>query len=228
MLKSRTAIVFFIISIFSLICFSGCGNNVPSYKLEVTSFALNIPNVDVNKYFSRVTGIDITSNDEIIVVDIDGPGILRFDSEGKFINNIAGYGSGNYEMICSVTPVDSLFAINTFGLLEFFTGKGKPVKRRFLRGRGDVDVAKNGSFVINRMYDSFRIGKCLETYKEDGQLVSKFRSPRCSQEGEEILDFSFSGLTNDNKIIYMPATVDSGFIYDFNGNLIWQENYQQA
>ncbi len=220
MLKSRTSIFIFIISIFSLICFSGCGNNVPSYKLEVTSFALNVPNVDANKYFSRVTDIDITSNDEIVVVDIDGPGILRFDSDGKFINNIAGYGSGNYEAICSVTPVDSLFAINTIGLIEFFTSTGKPVKRHFLRGRGDVVIAQNGSFVINRMYDSFRIGKCLETYDEDGRLISKFRSPRCSQEGEEILDFAFSGLTNDNKIIYMPATIDSGFIYDFEGNLI--------
>ena len=96
MLKSRITIVFFILSVFFIICFSGCGKKVPSYKLEVTSFALDIPNVDVNKYFSRVTDIDITPNNEIVVVDIDGPGILRFDAEGKFINNIAGYGSGRF------------------------------------------------------------------------------------------------------------------------------------
>ena len=220
MLKSRITIVFFIMSVFSLICFSGCGKKAPSYKLEVTSFALHIPNVDINKYFSRVTDIDITPNNEIVIVDIDGPGILRFESDGEFINNIASNGSGNYEAICSVTPVDSLFAINTFGLIEFFTRTGKPVKRHFLRGRGDVVVAQNGGFVINRMYDSFRIGKCLETYDENGQLISTFRSPRCSQEGEELLDFAFFGLTKNNKIIYMPATVDSGFIYDFDGNLI--------
>jgi len=219
MLKNHKSYVILITGIFLFTFFLGCGKNSPSYKLDVTPFSLNIPGVDIDKYFGRVTDVKITPNNEIIVVDVEG-GILRFDSDGKFVNNIAGYGSGNYDAICSATPVGSLLAVNTAGMIEFFTRAGKPVKRFFIRGQGDVDVAKNGSFLINRMYDSFRLGKCLETYDENGKLINKFRSPRCTRKGEEILDFSFSGITNDNKIVYMPATVDSGFIYDFKGNLL--------
>ncbi|NIA29637.1 MAG: hypothetical protein GWP06_06955 [Actinobacteria bacterium] len=221
MLKNRKSFVILITvtGIFLFISFFGCSKNSPSYKLKVTPFALNIPNVNVDKYFGRVTDVDITSKNEIIVVDVDG-GVLRFDSNGKFVNNIVGYGSGNYDAICSAAPAGSLLAVNTVGLIEFFTRAGKPVKRFFIRGRGDVAVAQNGSFLINRMYDSFRLGKCLETYDEEGKLINKFRTPRCTRKGEEILDFSFSGITSDNKIIYMPATIDSGFIYDFKGNLV--------
>ncbi|NOZ60294.1 MAG: hypothetical protein GXO74_01295 [Calditrichaeota bacterium] len=193
---------------------------MPSHKLEVAPFALNIKNVEPEHYFKRVTDLKITQDNGFVVVDIDGPGVLRFDSDGNFINNIAGYGSGNYEALCSATPVDSLIAINTFGLIEFFTDKGRPVKRYFMRGRGDVFFASNGDYVINRMYDSFRFGHCLETYDARGKLIKQFRSPRASGEKDGILDFAFSGIADNNKIFYLPAVVDSGFIYDLNGNLI--------
>ncbi len=177
----------------------------------------------MDKYFRLVTDLDMTAKGEMIIVDIDGPGVLRFDPQGNYVNNIAGYGSGNYEALCSVTPVDTLLAVNTMGLLEFFTPAGTPVKRHFLRGRGDISVAADGRFVINRMYDSRLFGHCLETYDQNGKLLKTFRSPRCKEEGMEFLDFAFCRITPDHKIVYLPTTVDSGFVYDFEGNLLYAQ-----
>lgn len=216
-LTNRTII--FIIGIV-LIAISGCGKKAPTYQLEATSFRLNIPDVEIDKYFIRVTDFDITDRNEIVVVDIARPGVLIFDENGNFRINIAGYGSGNYERLCSVNLVDTLLAVNTLGVLEFFTFNGKPVKRFFLNGRGDISVAPDGRFIINRMFDSRRLGNCLETYDINGKLIRSFRSPRAAKEGEEILDSAFSRISPDNKIIYMPTVVDSGFIYDFQGKLI--------
>ena len=216
-LTNRTIV--FIIGIV-LIAISGCGKKTPTHQLEVLSFRLNIPDIEIDEYFGQVTDLDITDQGEFIVMDVMRSGVLRFDKDGNYINDIAGYGSGNYGALCSVNPVDTLLAVNTAGVLEFFTSKGKPVKRHFLRGRGDVAVASDGSYIINRMYDSRRLGYCIETYNKDGKLINKFRTPRCTQEGTEYLDFAFSSITTDNKIIYVPAMVDSGFIYDFQGNLI--------
>jgi hypothetical protein len=70
------------------------------------------------------------------------------------------------------------------------------------------------------MFDSRRFGNCLETYDVNGKLIRSFRSPRAAKEGEEILDSAFSRVSPDNKIIYMPTVVDSGFIYDLQGDLI--------
>ena len=218
MLTSRTRfLIFSSWAIFLLLW--GC-SKVPSHKLEVVPFTLNVKNVNPAHYFRRVTDFNITQDNGFVITDIDGPGVLRFDSEGNFINNIAGYGSGNYEALCSATPVDSLIAIHTFGLIELFTDKAKPVRRYFMRGRGDVFFAPNGDYVINRMYDSFRFGHCLETYDASGKLIKQFRSPRASGEDDAILDFAFCGIADSNKIFYLPAIGDSGFVYDWDGNLI--------
>lgn len=218
-MKLTNRSIVFIIGIV-LIAIFGCGKRVPTYQLEVLPFRLNVPNIEIDKYFSQVTDFDITDQGEFIVMDVMKSGVFRFDKDGNYVNDIAGYGSGNYEALCSVSPVDTLIAINTIGLLEFFTPRGKPVKRHFLRGRGDISVASDSSFLINRMYDSRLFGYCLETYDKTGKPINKFRKPRCTQEGMEYLDFAFSSITSDNKIVYVPAMVDSGFIYDFQGNLI--------
>lgn len=214
--------IFFAITIIGilLIISANCGNNVPNYTLEVTSFRLNIPNLDLDKYFQRVTGLEITNRGEFIVVDGNRPGVFIFDNNGEYVNNLADYGSEGYETLGNVTPVDTLLAVHTRGSLEFVTQHGRPVKRHFLRGRGNISVASDSSFLINRMYGSRLLGFCLETYDKDGKQINAFRTPRGSQEGMEILDFAFSRITPDNKIVYVPATVDSGFIYDFQGNLL--------
>ncbi len=197
-----------------------CGEKVTTYQMVLTDFRLNIPAEQMDRYFGRVTDLDITEQGDIIVVDVAGPGVVRFDPQGNFVNNIAGYGSGNYETLCSVNPVDSLLAVHTLGLLEFFRPQGTPVNRHFLRGRGDISVASDRSFVINRMYDSRLFGYCLETYDPVGKQIATFRSPRATEAGKEYLDFAFSRITPDRRIVYVPTTVDSGFIYDFQGNLL--------
>lgn len=214
-------IFFFAITIVGifLIIIANCGN-VPNYTLELTSFRLNIPNLDLDKYFQRVIDLDITPKGEFIIVDGNRPGVLIFDTNGEYLINIADFGSEGYETLISANSVDTLLAIHTRGLLEFVTQAGRSVKRHFLRGRGSIAVAPDGSFLINRMYDSRLMGHCLETYDKDGKLISTFRTPRGSQEGMEILDFAFSSITPDKKIVYVPTTVDSGFIYDLQGNLI--------
>lgn len=218
MSKPNIYILISIVLIF--IIAAGCGEKAPSYQLELSSFRLNMSDLEPDKYFARVIDIDVTPQGEIVIVDIDAPGILRFDSSGRFVNDIYAYGGGSYEGLCSVTPADTLLAVHTIGLLEFFRRSGKPVKHHYIRGAGDVLAAHDGSFVINRMYDSFRMGHCLESYEESGKLISKFRAPECSQEGEQMLDFAFTGFTPDNNIIYIPAVKDSALIYDFQGNLI--------
>lgn len=200
---------------------SGCGDSIPTYKLEVIpSFRLNIPNVDLDKYFKQVTDVTVTKNGGFIIVDIAAPGVLLFDENYNYINNIAGYGSGNYETLCTAAQVDSLVAVHTINTLELLTARGKPVKRHFMRGRGDIAVTYDGRFLINRMYDSRVRGHCLETYDADGKPIKEFRSPRATEEGMELLDFGFSRLTPDSKIVYVPTVVDSAFIYDFDGNLL--------
>lgn len=217
--KIRSSLMLLLLELFAILMLS-CGEKIPIHQLELAAFRLNIPEAELDKYFGRVTDLDITDQGEIIVVDIDGPGVVRFDAQGNYVNNIAGYGSGNYEALCSVSPVDTLIAVHTMGVLEFFTPKGTPVNRHYLRGRGDIAVASDGSFVINRMQDSRQMGYCLETYRPDGKQIATFRSPRADEEGKEYLDFAFSRVTSDNKIVYLPVTVDSGFVYDFDGNLL--------
>lgn len=218
-LKNRVICIPVIIAIF-IIFLSGCGKKIPTFSLELTEFRLNIPDQELDQYFRRVTDLDITANGEIIVVDPNGPGVLRFDAQGNYVNNIAGYGSGNYEALCSASPVDTLLAVHTIGVLEFFRRQGTPVNRHFLRGRGDIAVASDRGFVINRMYDARLFGYCLETFNPDGKSIKTFRTPRCPEEGMEFLDFAFSRISPDNKIIYIPATIDTGFVYDFDGNLL--------
>jgi|GEM_PF-1276651 len=203
-----------------LLSLLACGEKVPTYRMVLTDFRLNIPAEQLDSYFGKVTDLDLTDQGDIIVVDVAGPGVVRFDSQGNFVNNIAGYGSGNYETLCSVSPVDTLLAVHTLGLLEFFRPQGTPVNRHFLRGRGDISVASDGSFVINRMYDSRLLGYCLETYDSIGKQIATFRAPRATEPGKEYLDFAFARITPDHKIVYVPTTVDSGFVYDFQGNLL--------
>ncbi|MFZ5517532.1 MAG: hypothetical protein ACOY90_12875 [Candidatus Zhuqueibacterota bacterium] len=209
--------------------FSGCSKSVPTYEMEIVkSFRLNIPNVDLDKYFKRVTDVDLSQNGGFVIVDIAGPGVLLFDEQGNYINNIAGYGSGNFETLCSATFVDTLIAVYTLNQIEFFTANGTPVKRHFTRGRGDAAIARDGSFVFNRMIDARTQGACLETYDTNGKLITKFRSPRAKEEGMEMLDFGFSRLTPDSRIVYVPVVVDSAFIYDFNGNVLLSKKLKSA
>jgi len=209
--------------------FSGCGDSVPTYEMEIVkSFRLNIPNVDLDAYFKKVTDVDLSDDGGFVIVDIAGPGVLLFDAQGNYINNIAGYGSGNFETLCSATFVDTCIAVNTLNQIELFTAKGAPVKRHFVRGRGDAAIARDGSFVLNRMIDSRTLGACLETYDANGKLIKKFRAPRAREEGEEMLDFGFSRLTSDSRIVYVPVVVDSAFIYDFQGNVLLSKKLKSA
>ncbi len=207
--------IFVLVIILSVII--SCGKEK---KLEEIPFTLSIPNLTPDKYFHRVTDLDINYYGEIFVMDIDGPGVLRFDVDGNFVSDIAGYGMGNYEALCSLHPLDSMIVVNTLGVIETFSPNGKPVKQRFYRGRGEVDVAPDGSYFINRMYDSHRFGYCLETYDENGKLIKQFRKPRCELEGEEFKDFAFARVAPNKQIVYAPTTNDSIFIYDFQGNLL--------
>lgn len=217
--KNRAVCIILTIGIIGIVAY-GCGKKVPSFSLELTNFRLNVPDRELDQYFRRVTDLDITPSGEIVVVDPSGPGVLRFDAQGNFVNNIAGYGSGNFEALCSASPVDTLLAVHTLGLLEFFRRQGTPVNRHFLRGRGDISMASDRSFVINRMYDARQFGYCLETFNPEGKQIKTFRAPRCPEEGMEYLDFAFSRITPDNKIIYVPTTIDTGFVYDFDGTLL--------
>jgi len=207
----------FLIIIVSAALMVNCGRNK---QLEPISFTLSIPNLTPDKYFHRVTNIAINDYGEILVMDVDGPGVMRFDVNGNFVSDIAGYGMGNYEALYSIHPIDSLIVVNTIGVIETFLPEGKPLQQRFYRGRGEIDVAPDGSYLINRMYDSFRLGYCLETYDENGKLIKQFRNPRCSMEGDEFMDFAFAQIGPDKQIIYAPTINDSIFIYDFQGNLL--------
>ena len=212
----RTILLISLMSI--LIVIAGCGEKAPTYQLEPSTFRLQMQDAAPEGPFVRVVDIDVTPQNEFIIVDLDAPGVFRFASDGKFVNDIYGHGSGNYQGLCSATPVDSVLAVNTVGLVEFFNRDGRPLYRHFIRGRGDVQIAGDRKFVINRMYDSFRSGHCLETYDENGKLINAFRTPQCTQEGEEMMDFAFTGITPENEIVYIPAVKDSVFIFDFQGN----------
>ncbi len=222
-MKVNTRIAILIAGLMALITFSfsGCGDRAPEYQLElIPSFRLNMPNVDLDKYFVKVTDVSVTPDGGFIIVDVAGPGVLRFDENGNYINNLAGFGSGNYEALCSAQQVDTTIAVHTLQLLEFLAKNGKPSKRHFLRGRGDITVAPDGRFVLNRMYDSRIFGACLEIYDTNGKLVKSFRTPRAREEGKEMLDFAYSRLTPESNIVYVQAIVDSAFVYDFDGNLL--------
>ena len=219
--KKRITNVIAALLVLSASFFTGCGDKVPEYQLEIIpSFRLDVPDVDLDKYFTKVTDVSVTNDGGFIIVDIAGPGVLLFDNEGNYEKNLAGFGSGNYEALCSAAQVDTMIAIHTLQLLEIVTENGKPVKRHFLRGRGDIAIAQDGRFLFNRMYDSRMFKICLESYDENGAVINKFRTPRAQQEGEEILDFAFSRLTPDSKIVYVPTVTDSAFVYDFEGNLL--------
>jgi hypothetical protein len=217
---NRTILFFPALVGFLMLSFMNCSENVPNYPLELTSFRLNVPNLELDKYFQRVVGLEITDQGEFIMTDGNRLGVFIFDQNGNYVDNLANYGNEGYEFVNSVSPVDTLLAVNFLRSLEFLTKKGHLIKRHFLRGRGKTDVAADGAFLINRMYDARLLGHCLETYDPDGKSIATFRTPRSTQEGTEILDFGFSQIAPDNKIIYVPAAIDSGFVYDFQGNLL--------
>ena len=212
-------IFFLLMLVFGLILLN-CGEMVPTQELRQTDFQLNFPNIEPELYFSKVVDIDISTNGEIFLVDVDKAAIFRFDVKGNALGDISGRGTGRYDALCSVNLFDTLVASHTLGSLELLSRSGVHKKHFLLEGGGDVSCAPDGRYVMNRMHDSHKLGHCLETYDKTGKLLKRFRNSRMGNTEESFMDFSFSRATPDGQIVYVPTLLDTVSMYDFDGNLL--------
>ena len=206
----------------ALLSLNNCAEKIPITQLVKRDIPLKFA-ADENRFkLSRVLDFTMDKGGNLYVLDIDQMQILKFDSTGQFIRAIVGSGNefGHVYRPCSIVVLDSLLVLHNIGSLEFFDLDGKYKRKIILPGRGDLSMNRRGTIVMNRMTDSYQYGNCLEVYDVKKGLQTKFRKPRSKNTGNPDSDFAFSGLTDDNRIVYVPAFEDSIFLYNTKGNLL--------
>lgn len=207
---------------FILFALVGCAEKVPTTKLVQKDYPLKYAADQSHFKLSRVLDFTMDKRGNLYVLDIDQMQILKFDSSGQFIRAIVGSGNefGHVYRPCSIVVLDSLLVLHNISSLEFFDLNGKYKKKIILPGRGDLSMNRHGTIVINRMTDSYQYGNCLEVYDVKKGPQTKFLKPRSRLTGNQDSDFAFTGLTDDNRIVYVPAFEDSIFLFDTKGNLL--------
>jgi hypothetical protein len=70
------------------------------------------------------------------------------------------------------------------------------------------------------MGDRFQSNYCLELYDAGGKLQTTFRTPRSKWYKKSSVDFAFAEFTRGGDIVYIPALLDSAFLYRRNGDLV--------
>ncbi len=212
---------------FISIYFCGC-DLVPRVKLEKTSFSFTFPDSSKNG-LSRVLDMDQDPFGNYYVVDSKDQRVYKFDSSGVLIDTVihSGSGYGSVWRPVSINAYDSLLVLFNINTLEYFKN-GKLQRKLLPSGRAEILIDKDGTIVLNRGSDSYQHKYLMQVRDENGQKISEFGTPRQPLFPDLNPDLAFMGLLPQQRIVYVPAFLDSMFLYSYQGELLKADQLKQT
>jgi hypothetical protein len=220
----RLILKFSLVTIFGcLIFFSSCGKDVPHVKLAKTDFTLKLPYDEETSPFARVKSLKTDMQGNYYILDSEKLLIFKFDPEGNFIKLFGGEGNkcGNLSAPAGIdTYKDSLLLVYNTGSVDLLDLDGNCLSHFFIRGFADISISPLGTIVLNRMNYALDLGFFIETYNLNGKQLKTFGPTLGRKYQNRDADFAFTGFTSDNHLVYVPAFLDSIFIYDLDGNIL--------
>jgi len=224
-IRNRRSLKFiFIIIIFGISLYLlSCGKDMPVQKLEKADFALNLPQSDEASPFEKVKIMKMDSHGNLFILDSGKNLIFKFDSLGNFIKLFGGQGTQcgklNFPSGMDIYQ-DSLLLIHNRGTIDLLDLDGNCLRFIMIRGLADFSISPRKTIVLNRMNGALELGFFIEAYDLNGKQINTFGPPRGEVYKNRNADFAFTGFTSDNNLVYVPAFLDSIYIYDMEGNIL--------
>lgn len=206
----------------SVALFISC-TKAPKIDLKQTPFHLQIPATASEEFFNRVQTMALDRAGNFYFLDAEKMRVVKFDAAGVFVKDLIlfGVGDGFVNRPCSIQVLDSTLVLHNIGSLQFFSLDGQFRKSILIAGRCAITVSADGVVLANRMGDSFQYNHCLETYDLDGKLLAQFRPPRNMLYKKNSIDFALAEFTREGTIAFIPTLLDSAFMYDPSGRLLY-------
>jgi len=202
---------------------SSCGKDFPHVKLVKTDFALQLPHRQEASPFEKVKCLKMDSQGNFYILDSEKLLIFKFDAGGNFINIFGGEGNqcGKLSVPAAMdTYKDSLLLVHNKGSIDLLDLDGNCLRYIFVHGIADMSISPNRTIVLNQMNFAIETGFFIETYDLAGRKLHTFSPSRGKQLQNSVADVAFTGFTSDNHLVYVPAFLDSIFIYDLAGNIV--------
>jgi hypothetical protein len=142
---------------------------------------------------------------------------------GNFIKLFGGEGNqcGKLNFPTAMdTYRDSLLLVHNRGSIDLLDLDGNCLNFFMYRGFTDVSISPQRTIVVNRMNRAIEFGFFIETYDLNGKQIKTFGPPRGEIYKNRDVDFAFTGFTSDDNLVYVPAFLDSIYIYDMDGNIL--------
>lgn len=210
------------IILIALLYFS-CTRQPPVQKLKQSTFSLSFQAEQKIPPLTRVKDIKQDGLGNLYLLDVDKKYIYKFDPNGRFLNLLCGPGYllGQLDRAVSIHIYrDSLLLVHNQSVVDVLTIQGKPIREVSARGRGDISVRNDGTVFINRMMDATQWGYLIQTIDLQGNELHQFKPARGPFYKTSQADFSFVGHLSNNRVVYVPALLDSIFLYDVQGRLL--------
>lgn len=200
-----------------------CTRDVPHIKLTKTDFSLNLPYSEEASPFGKIKTVKMDGSGNFYILDSEKHFIFKFDSSGNFVKLIGGEGNqcGELSLPAGIDVFgDSLLLVQNYGSIDLLDLDGKCQRFFLIRGFADFSISPSGIIVLNRMNNALDLGFFIETYGLEGRQLRTFGPPRGLKYQNRDADFAFTGFTSDNRLVYVPAFLDSIYIYDLDGNIL--------
>ena len=213
----------FIIIVIPVIIFHFCGSKTPKIKLIKSDFSLNLQQAENFSPFEKVKSLTIDNKGNFYILDSEKLFIFKFDSLGDFVKLFGGEGKncGQLSFPTSMEVYkDSLLVIHNRGSIDFLDLDGKCIKHILVRGWSDMSISPKGTIVLNRMSYSLELGFFIQTLDLNGKYINNFSPTFGKKYKNRNADLAFSGFTSDNHLVYVPAFLDSIYIFDLEGNIL--------
>ena len=215
--------LFFLLMLGISVIFISCNSDAPHIKLVKTDFTLKLPYSQEASPFEKVKCLKMDSQGNFYILDSEKLVIFKFDASGNFINMFGGEGSqcGKLALPSAMDVYkDSLLLVHNKGSIDLLDLDGNCIRYIFVHGFTDMSISPNRTIVLNLMNFALESGFFIETYDLNGKRLHSFSPARGEKYQNRAADVAFTGFTSDNQLVYVPAFLDSIFIYDLEGNIV--------
>lgn len=221
--KKNSARLALLILIGSSIFFSFCGKSVPHIRLVKADFTLQLPYGQEASPFEKVKCLKMDSQGNFYLLDSEKLVIFKFDASGNFVSVFGGEGVEcgklSFPLAMDVYK-DSLLLVHNKGSIDLLDLEGNCLRFLLIPGSADMSISPDRTIVLNQMNFAIESGFFIETYDLAGRRLHTFSPSRGRQFQNSVADVAFTGFTSDNQLVYVPAFLDSIFIYDLAGNIV--------
>ncbi len=207
------------------VLFFACRKEVLHVHLEKADFALKVPCDEETSPFGKVKALKMDSQGNLYILDSEKLLIFKFDAAGNFVKLFGGEGSqcGKLSFPSAMDVYkDSLLLVHNKGSIDLLDLEGNCLRYIFVHGFVDLSIAPNRILVLNQMNFALDVGFFIETYDLAGRKLNSFSPTRGSKLQNRVADVAFTGFTSDNFLVYVPAFLDSIYLYDLQGNIVKQ------